>query len=329
MNPQILIDSMVRQTTVLVAQLATSGGLRAPLSHLADQVFLELSEELDAQGLSRRVSADMFGMALRTYLRKIQRLRESASARDRTLWAAVYDFVASKDVVSRKDILDRFLRDDEGLVRGVLHDLSENGLVFTTGVGAEAMFRAATRSELGRMHELRGAAIDELVWALVYREGPLRRDELETIVAVSRESLDASLARLASDGRVQTKQADGAVTWVARRFALPLGSPQGWEAAVFDHFRAVCQTIAQKLRQLTRSQPDDTIGGSTFTYEVWPGHPMEEEVKGALARFRTEHGALRNRVTQYNQTHEMPENRTRVTVYGGQNVVVEDEDEDA
>jgi hypothetical protein len=328
MNPQILIDSMVRQTTVLVAQLATSGGLRAPLSHLADHVFLELSEELDAQGLSRRVSADMFGMALRAYLRKIQRLRESTTVRDRTLWEAVYDFVAAKDVVTRKDVLDRFRRDDEGLVRGVLHDLSENGLVFTTGVGADAMFRAATKAELGRIRQLRGAAIDELVWALVYREGPLSRAGLEAIVAVSTESLEAALARLASDGRLETNQVDGEVTWVARRFALPLGAPQGWEAAVFDHFRAVCQTIAQKLRQLTRAHPDDEIGGSTFTYEVWPGHPMEEEVKGALARFRTEHGALRNKVTEYNQTHEMPENRTWVTVYGGQSVM-EDDDEGA
>ena len=46
MNVKILIDSIVRQTTVLIAQLATSGGVRAPLAHVANQVFLDLSREL-------------------------------------------------------------------------------------------------------------------------------------------------------------------------------------------------------------------------------------------------------------------------------------------
>ena len=44
MNVQILIDSIVRQTTVLIAELATSGGMRAPLAGIANQVFLELSQ---------------------------------------------------------------------------------------------------------------------------------------------------------------------------------------------------------------------------------------------------------------------------------------------
>src|ERR1043165_7100832 len=93
MNAQLLIDAIVRQTTVLIAQLATSGGLRAPVAHLANQVFLDLARELDAQGVSRKVSADMFGMALRAYLRKIQRLGESSTEHGRSLWEAVYDFI--------------------------------------------------------------------------------------------------------------------------------------------------------------------------------------------------------------------------------------------
>ena len=71
MNAQILIDSIVRQVTVLIAQLATSGGIRAPLSHVANQVFVDLARELEEQGVSRKVSADMFGMALRAYIRDV------------------------------------------------------------------------------------------------------------------------------------------------------------------------------------------------------------------------------------------------------------------
>ena len=91
MNAQLLIDSIVRQTTVLLAQLATSRGLRAPLAHIADQVFLDLANEVERQGLSRKVSADMFGLALRSYRRRIQRLSESSTDRGRSLWEAVLD----------------------------------------------------------------------------------------------------------------------------------------------------------------------------------------------------------------------------------------------
>ena len=86
MDLKLLIDGIVRQTTVLIAQLATSGGVRAPLAHVAGQVFVELARELEAQGVSRKVSADMFGMALRAYVRKVQRLSESTTFRGRSLW---------------------------------------------------------------------------------------------------------------------------------------------------------------------------------------------------------------------------------------------------
>ena len=88
MNVPLLIDAVVRQTTVLIAQLATTGGVRAPVAHLANQVFLDLAREFESQGVSRKVSADMFGMALRAYLRKIQRLTESSTEHGRSLWEA-------------------------------------------------------------------------------------------------------------------------------------------------------------------------------------------------------------------------------------------------
>lgn len=35
MNVQVLIESIVRQVTVLIAQVATAGGVRAPLAQIA------------------------------------------------------------------------------------------------------------------------------------------------------------------------------------------------------------------------------------------------------------------------------------------------------
>jgi hypothetical protein len=56
--------SIMRQTTVLIG--SCPGDRRpAPLAHLADEVFLNLSQELERQGLSRKVEADMFGWRAR------------------------------------------------------------------------------------------------------------------------------------------------------------------------------------------------------------------------------------------------------------------------
>jgi hypothetical protein len=61
MNVRLLIDGIVRQTTVLIAQLSTTAGVRAPPAKMADQVFIDLAREIEAQGVARKVAADMFG----------------------------------------------------------------------------------------------------------------------------------------------------------------------------------------------------------------------------------------------------------------------------
>ena len=66
-NVNLLIDSIVAQATVLIAQLATATGTRAPLAHTANQVFLDLFRELKGQGLGNKVIADVSGLAIRTY----------------------------------------------------------------------------------------------------------------------------------------------------------------------------------------------------------------------------------------------------------------------
>src|SRR5688572_31319782 len=131
MNARLLIDAIVQQTTVLIAQLATSGGLRAPLAHVAGQVFVHLAQELEQQGVPKKVSADMFGMALRTYQRRMQRLSQSRTDRGRSLWEAVLEFIEQGGMVTREQVLKRFRHDDEASLKGVLRDLTESRLVFS------------------------------------------------------------------------------------------------------------------------------------------------------------------------------------------------------
>jgi hypothetical protein len=329
MNVQLLIDSIVRQTTVLIAQLATAGGVRAPLAHIANQVFLELAAELDNQGVSRKVSADMFGLGLRTYLRKIQRLSESSTERGRSLWEAILDYLSRGELVSRADVLRRFHRDDEVQVRGVLKDLMDSGLVFSAGAGDRQVFRAATSEELGGMRAVDGeSGLDELIWALIYREGPLTRGNLLKRGGISATDLDATLTRLCESARISLEtKADGEASYRASELVIPLGAAVGWEAAVFDHFQAMVKTISSRLNQKSDGTARrDTVGGSTYTFDVWQEHPLAAEVLGLLSEFRQRAGELRQRVEQHNLAQKIPDDFKQVILYLGQSVLEQGEE---
>jgi hypothetical protein len=316
MNAQVLIDSIVRQVTVLIAQLATSGGIRAPLSHVANQVFLDLSRELEAQGVSRKVSADMFGMALRAYIRKVRRLAEAETEKGRTLWQALLDFVRAEELVSRERVLDRFAADGELQVTAVLHDLTESGLLFCSGSGKRAVYRVASDDELDRVAQLSDKqGGDELAWVLIYREGPLREERVGELLRRSPSETSEVVARLLGDGRVQ-RQADGSL--VARDFVIALGAAAGWEAAVFDHVQAVVQTICQRLQQASADAAPVPVGGSTYSFDVWPGHPLESTAKAQLGEIRERLGALRRQVDEHNRAHGLSREYQQVITYVGQ-----------
>ena len=326
-STQYLIDALVQQTTVLLAQLATAGGIRAPLAHIAEQVFLELARELENQGVSRKVTADMFGLALRTYQRRTQRLRESAPERGRSLWEALYAFIRTKDVVTREQVLHRFRNDDAALVKGVLHDLTENGLVFASGNGPTTAYRAVSGDELGTLRALSAAGgLEAMLWARIYSEGPLHRDQL-LVTGVRGEELDAALGQLLEQGRIEAEPSDAGPRYHSQRLFIPLDAGASWEGAVLDHFRALVSTIGARLRLPPGSPEAERVGGSTYTLEIWPGHPLEAEVLGSLSRFRAAQTELRERLDAYNASASAsaPAERVRVLSYAGQCVMDEQE----
>lgn len=329
MTLDLLIQAIVRQTTILIAQLATSHGTRAPLAQIADQVFLELVRELERQGVSRKVSADMFGLGLRTYQRKIQRLTETTNDRRRSLWIAILDFLALRSrSTTRAEVMLEFADEDEALVRGVLHDLCETGLVSVAGTGPSMTYVRTPEDEIARLCQVYDReGLDELLWALIYREGPQTLDALASKYG-ERDRLEPALLRLLRAGRISCDtDADGAYSTQA--LALPLGTTVGWEAAVFDHFQAMVRTIIARLRQnRTAAMLDDRVGGSTYTLEVWPGHPYEADAYATLAELRSKIGDLRRNIESYNAEHEIPDRHVQVSLYVGQCLTVQGNDLD-
>lgn len=323
MNVRVLIDAVVRQNMVLVATLSTAAGVRAPLAHVANEVFLNLVQELEAQGLRQKVIADMFGLALRSYQRKVQRLTESATEQGRSLWEAVFSYVSERETVSRADVLRRFRFDDEAMVRGVLDDLVESGLVYRKGRLDGTVYRAADDvdgadvADPGERLESDAA----LVWVAVYRSGHVARSTLSEQLRLSDGALDRALEHLVANGRV-VREGEGAdATLHTDACFTPYDESSGWEAALFDHYQAVVAAIVRKLRAgSNRARRDDRVGGSTYSFDVWRGHPFEERVYGLLRRVREEADLLLDEVVRYNEANGRPADATRVSFYVGQSL---------
>jgi len=314
-DTRVLIDSILRQTTVLVAQLSSAAGLRAPLAHVADEVFLNLSRELEQQGLSRKVVADMFGLALRGYQRRVQRLNESATDRGKTLWQAVLELLEKEGAVTRRRAFQRFQNDDAAVVGAVLSDLTANGLIFRTGSGDDTVYGLTQERE--RLALARAGSLDtiaSLVWLEFCRDPHASAGQVAGKLALQEEQVETALRFLEAEGRVHREE--GRI--VAEALTIPVGATAGWEVAIFDHFQMMCVALATKLnRGKPRADAADTTGGQTVSFEIDDEHPERDAVLGLLARVRSETNDLWQRVEAHNRAVPKADRR-RVGFYLGQ-----------
>jgi hypothetical protein len=327
MNATLLIDAIVRQTTVLIAALATSAGQRAPLAHIADRVFADLARELNEQGLGHKVIADMFGMALRTYHTRVARIASSDTEQGSSLWEAVLTFIQKSGPLLRTAVLAHFYRDNDLVVRSVLRDLVDSGLVYQMGRGEATRYRAADAADLAAA---RGAGqVDHLLLVAVYRHGPIGEERLLELVPVEPAVLRAALGRLVAELSVVREATADGDRYRCEQCVIPFGAEAGWEAALFDHYQAMVTAVVSKLQSgPRRADLADQIGGSTFAFEIWPSHPLAAGALGCLKDLRGRAIALRAALDAYNRDHPKPKDEPwiRVTTYLGQTFREEDDE---
>jgi predicted transcriptional regulator len=328
LNTQLLVHGIVQQTMVLIAQVATVGGVRAPLARVANQVFQDLTSELSAQGVAKHVIADMFGMALRTYHRKVRAVAESVTDRGRSVWEAVLEHVREHEPVTARQITERFRNDDATVVSGVLNDLTNSGLIYRSGRAQDAVYRIAAAADFGAEDDERRREAEEyLVWLVVYRHGPSSLPTIADTLSLPHAACERALKRLLGEGRVREQRGGEGVCYMSERFDVPVGSERGWEAAVLDHFQALVAAVCVKLRSGTaRSERSDATGGGTYTFDVWPGHPHEEEARSVLPRVRQLVNDLRDRIDRQNAGASRPAVQTPVVFYMGQYVKTDEAD---
>lgn len=312
-----LIQEIIQQVSVLIVKLATAGGTRAPLDRLGDHLFVELARELKRQGVSTKVSADMFGLSLRTYQRKLLRLKKSPSRRGGALREAVLQLVGASGPLKRADILSRFTNDSARLVKAVLRDLAQTRQLLTSGRGQETCF-VLPPQESPRSAPARAERVEERLEALLVRRGLLTAAELAGALAAERAEIEAVLSRLSAAGRVQAVPAEGASAYRATTFELALDPASGFEAALREHFSALVSTAVARLSSGCPATPDERAGASTYALDVWQGHPLEHEVFDTLRRVRATLSDLRARVMASSRNPPLSSRRTRALIYVGQ-----------
>jgi hypothetical protein len=200
------------------------------------------------------------------------------------------------------------------------------------------VYRIADAADFSRQEGAsRREGEEYLVWLAIFRQGPLTLQQVADALKLSETDCKHAIDRLLGEGRVRALPAaqdgqnpqdahDGRGTrYASERFDVPVGAEGGYEAALLDHFQALVAAICVKLRAgAARSQADDATGGGTYTFAVWPGHPLEDEARSLLPRVRALVNDLRERVDRHNTGIEHPTAQAPVVFYMGQYVQSDD-----
>lgn len=319
MSLQLLIDDLVRQSMVMIARLATAGGARAPLSHMRDQVFLDLTEQLRSSGLGHKVIADMFSMSLRAYYTKIKKLEQSQYFRNRTLWQHVVDYLLEKRIVSRTELFQRFRNDDQAVLIGIMSDLVSSGWVYRKGESEQTIYRVIDAEDLKPDSKEQLAGLCSLAWINIRRHGPLDVQALcAHLPGVDTALLDQALSALVEQGKVQSRSIDGSTCYSASVFYSSVqDADESWHGPISHHYGAVINAICARAEQ---GQSRNFGGGSTFSYVINEDHPLKAEVLSLFERLRQDASDLRRRTADHNyaQVRTTPSHANRrITLYMG------------
>ncbi len=208
------------------------------------------------------------------------------------------------------------------MVRAVLRDLVESSVVFTSGRGDATTYRAAAPDDYP-FADAAGErdALLNLIWVALSRFAPCSVEALARAIPLEEDRTRDALEELVRDGRARRLDREPP-EYDTAGCVIPLESEAGYEAALFDHFQAMVTAICTKLQLGTaHASKEDWVGGSTYGFEVWPGHPHRDEALAFLRSVREKAVTLREKIAAYNLQHDLEGPAERVVFYAGQSVL--------
>lgn len=322
-----LVEKLVPLVAELFATLAAQDPLKMSFADIAGKTLLDMVEVMQRDGMSQETIAATLGMTIGGFRTKLKKLRDvyrsseppAGGLRSRTLLEQVFAFIDETARTSGKDvpyiaIADRFPGVHDDTLRGVLKFLVGYELLETLGRGQRRRYRVATR----RMSQDSG--LPE-VSVLLFREGPMTLEQLCKRSHRSEAQCLPLLEQLRQDGSLEEIETpNGSTLYRVSDYHIPVGMTAGYEVAILDHVTAMCAAVCKKVR-LGRHQATsaDLHGGTTFSFDVPIGHPLEAEIAGFLAGARVQ---MEGWLEQSRKLHVTERERPlrRITIYTGQMV---------
>jgi len=249
-----LIRLITRQAMKLVARLAIVHDRRSSLAKISDIAFLELNNELETLGLRKKVIADMFGLALRSYQQKVNRLHESTAWDMRSLWTSVYDYLSKAKKATRKDIFDRYNAADERVLSSILADLTASGFLTKTDVkttkGGNDTIYTVTDDNMANKPTLNQACTLNLVWTYIYTYPRVSRQNIAERLGLDADAVQSVLEQLEKTNRIERVVDDLGEYFVAPWCIQEAGEGvMGMLSGMYHHFQSICSALAIKLEQ--------------------------------------------------------------------------------
>jgi hypothetical protein len=290
-----IVERVVPLVAELFATLSSRNPLRMHFADIANQTLLDMVEVLRHDGVSQEAIAASLGLTINGFRAKVKQLRERYRDRvpldeerppslPRTLLERVFSFIEDQRGergVTYAQLQEAFRSVKADSLRGVLHFLVKSGLLSVSGSGRTRTYRVVHRAASGP------GVLDAMV--LLFREGPLSIGALAQRLGVTERRAQELLDRVGTAGRlVSAPLPDGLQGYRVTEYHVPVDSPEGYEAALFDHLSTVIRAICKKVRGgQHQATMRDSNGGATFSFDVPVGHPLLGEIRAFLPNMRT------------------------------------------
>jgi len=315
----------VKLVDELFVTISSRNKLRMHFADIANQTLLDMVEVLRNDGVSQEAIAASLGLTINGFRAKVKQLRERYRDRfgaadeaprsfaPRTLLERVFEEVEGHDArgVTSLALHATFRSVKPDSLRGVLHFLVKSGLLSVSGSGRSRVYRVA--------HRRASAPGITDAMSLLYREGPLTLATLAQRLAIGESRARELVGQIESAGRlIAAALPDGQLGYAVPDFHIPVESPEGFEAALYDHLSTVMRAICKKVRSgRHQATMRDTDGGATFSFDVPLGDPLGAEIRAFLPemRARLEQWLARSGAAV---AADPAAERERVTIYVGQ-----------
>lgn len=274
MDVESLVHLVAVQAAGLIGRLATSEGGRAPMATLESTFMRALVSELEQQGLSQRVIADMFGVSVRTYQRSL--LRWGAPEGAGSLWAEVLEFVDRREVCSKEEIFAHFHAEESATVTAMVRDLVKSGRLKTVTRRGQRLLALCDAAPS------RSAPPDVALAVFIAAFGPQTVAELAAQIGHSHEETAALVAEWV-DKDILAPVPDTTPTRYRGRPGLDRFVGKDISVGVLVHVAAMVSTLKAALALPRDSDVEAHARMRTWIFDVWDGHPHADDIAAKLA----------------------------------------------